>query len=179
MNRRQAIVSVLTLLVLPASAQEINTPDPDLAAIQGTWHGKLTYRDYSHPDRMVTLPTRLYVALAAPNELTLHYVFDDGPKKTVYSYERMAFDFERKVLIWTSGTANAKTRQNRITSSPSQDGGRSIAFEREGENGTIHRYFMRLSPMALSLSKEEGTPSARFLFRNKYEFTRGETARPS
>lgn len=179
MNRRQAIFSAFALLTFSVCAQEVNAPDPDLAALQGAWQGKLTYRDYSRPDRMVTLPTRLFVALAAPNELTLHYVFDDGPKKTVYSYERMVFDFERKTLTWTSGTTNAKISQNRITSSQSQDGGRSIAFERDGENGIIYRYLMRLSPTGFSLSKDEGTPASGFQFRNKYEFARGGAIRSS
>ena len=29
-----------------------------------------------------------------PKELTLHYIFDDGPKKTVHSYDRLAIDLD-------------------------------------------------------------------------------------
>ena len=85
-------------------------PEPTFAAIQGEWRGTLAYRDYNQtsqkaasasanaPEKMVTPNTTLFLALAAPNALTLHYVFDDGPGKTVYSYERMNFDFEKNEL---------------------------------------------------------------------------------
>jgi hypothetical protein len=173
MNRRSALTSALWLLPLQVPAQAANAPHPELAAVQGGWRGKLTYRDYSRPDRLVTLPTRLYVALSAPSELTLHYVFDDGPNKTVFSYDRMAFDFINNVLVWTSGYPSPKTSQNRVTSSLVQDGTRVVAFERE-EGGTISRYTLSLNSKVLGFAKEEGTSSAGFQFRNRYEFTRGE-----
>lgn len=92
------------------------------------------------------------MALSAPAELTPHYVFDDGPNKTVYSYERMTFDFANGVLARTSGYPGARTTRNRITSSPEQKNGHVIAFERE-EEGTAMRYVMSLQPGALSLAK--------------------------
>ena len=172
MNRRRVLTSLVWLIPFSSAAQNTNAPQPELAAVQGAWRGKLVYRDYSRPDRLVTLPTQLFVALSAPSELTLHYIFDDGPNKNVYSYERMAFDFAGNVLAWSSGYPTAKTTQNRITSSLAQDGGRAITFERE-DNGNVSRYVLNLHPKALSLSKEEGAPSGAFQFRNKYEFTRG------
>ena len=173
MNRRGALSSVLSLVTLPVTAQSTSAPHPDLAAAQGAWRGQLMYRDYSRPDQLVTLPTRLFVALSAPSDLTLHYIFDDGPSKTVYSYERMAFDFVNNVLVWTSGYPNAKVSQNRITSMQAQEGGRTINFERD-EGANINRYVFNLLPMTLRLGKEEGTSSGAFQFRNRYEFTRGE-----
>lgn len=171
MKRRDVLISALCLVALPAASRTTSPPHGPLAAVQGAWRGKLTYRDYSRPDRMVTLPTQLFVALSAPSELTLHYVFDDGPGKTVYSYERMAFDFANDLLAWSSGHANVKTSRNRITSTQVLEGGLAIAFERE-DGGIVSRYAMNLHPRNLSLAQEEGTPAAGFQFRNKYEFTR-------
>ncbi|WP_295645984.1 hypothetical protein [uncultured Methylibium sp.] len=170
MNRRQTLHALLAAVALPAAAQDAPPPDPALAAVQGAWRGTLSYRDYSRPDRVVTLPTRLYIALLAPHEIALHYVFDDGPGKTVHSYERMAFDFGAKRLTWISGDRN---NAYDITSVQPQDGARAVSFERQVENST-HRYAMLLGAQRLTLGKEEGTPSAGFQFRNRFEFTRGE-----
>ena len=165
--------SVSSLVTLPVAAQGISAPNPDLAAAKGAWRGQLTYRDYFRPDRLVTLPTRFFVALSAPSDLTLHYVFDGGPSKTVYSFGRMAFDFVNSELIWTSGYPNAKMPQHRILSMQAQEDGCTINFERE-EGANIRRYFFNLLPKTLRLGKEEGTSSGAFQFRNRYEFTRGE-----
>lgn len=73
-----------------------------------------------------------------------------------------------------AGAPDAKTARNQITSSQMQDGARVRAFQREADNGTVHRYLMNLHPKALSLGKEEGPAAAGFQFRNKYEFGRGE-----
>ncbi|MDN3922455.1 hypothetical protein [Roseateles violae] len=171
MHRRDALVFAALVLAVSASAQSASAPQADLAAAQGAWSGKLTYRDYSRPDRLVTLPARLFVALSGPSELVFHYVFDDGPSKTVYSYERMTFDFAGNLISWTSGHPGIKTTQNRIMSSQAQDGGRVIVFERE-DGETKSRYVLSLHPKALSLGKEESTPSGEFQFRNRYEFSR-------
>lgn len=169
MNRRLALHTLLAAVALPAVAQDSAPPEPALAAVQGAWRGTLTYRDYSRPDRLVTLPTRLYVALVAPQEMALHYVFDDGPGKTVHSYERMAFDFGTKRLLWVSGT---RTSSFDITSVEDQDGARTVTFERQVE-GSTHRYTMLLGAQRLTLAKEEGSPSVGFQFRNRFEFGRG------
>lgn len=172
MNRRQVLGTACWLLPLSAMAQSRVAPQPDLAAVQGHWRGTLTYRDYTRPDRLVTLPTQLYAALAAPDALTLHYVYDDGPSKTVYGYEQMAFDWSNAVLNWRSGFPEPMTRPHRITSSQAQDGGRQIRFEREDGDG-LSRFVMSLHPTAFSLAKEDGPAPDALQFRNRYEFTRG------
>lgn len=170
MNRRLALHNLLAAVTLPAAAQDSPPPDPALATVQGAWSGTLSYRDYSRPDRLVTLPTRLHIALLTPQEIALHYVFDDGPGKTVHSYERMAFDFGARRLMWISGDRNDAYD---ITSVQQQDGTRTVSFERQVEN-SIHRYAMLLGARRLTLGKEEGTPSTGFQFRNRFEFTRSE-----
>jgi len=62
--------------------------------------------DYSNPGKLVTLPTRVFAALASPAALALNYEFDDGPAKTVYSYEQMTFDFAGNRVAWVAGVAD-------------------------------------------------------------------------
>lgn len=63
------------------------------AALVGHWTGLLEYRDYSEPPaslKRVQLPTWLTVS-AAPAGLTEHFVYDDGPNKTVDSTQLITF----------------------------------------------------------------------------------------
>jgi hypothetical protein len=171
MKRRTAIAILATMCAGSVFALYDPKPDEVLSAVQGEWKGSLTYRDYGKADRLVTLPTRLFVALSAPNELVFHYAFDDGPSKTVFSYERMNFDFNNNQLSWSSGTAEKSLSTFQITSNISEGGTRRLTFE--GRNGEkTDRYTMVLSPRELRLAKDEvgvnGTP----LFRNKYDFSR-------
>jgi hypothetical protein len=70
--RNSALVTTLLCLASGSASALYNpAPDPSLAAVQGEWVGTLTYRDYSQPDKMVTLPTRVFIALGAPSELVL------------------------------------------------------------------------------------------------------------
>ncbi len=103
----------------PVAAQYPPSPDATLAAVQGAWRGTLTYRDDARPDRNVVLATRLHAALVAPTELALHDVFDDGPGKTVHSYERMAFDFAGGTVTWTGEFPAGRRRS---TASPRTKG---------------------------------------------------------
>ena len=63
-------------------------------AFEGDWVGVLEYRDYSEPassTKRVQLPTWLSVS-AAGNGLVEHFVYDDGPTKTVQETETVRFD---------------------------------------------------------------------------------------
>ena len=182
MNRRYRCYSIAaaiistTLMLVSNFAFALYDPKPDdaLAAVQGEWKGSLTYRDYSKPDRLVTLPTKLFVALASPNELVMQYVFDDGPNKTVYSYERMKIDFEKNQLTWATGSGEKPASTYRITASTLARGMRLINFERndDKEGKTIQRYSMELGSSVFRLEKSEVDAVGNAVFRNKYEFTR-------
>ncbi len=147
-------------------------PDAALAAAQGEWRGTLTYRDYSQPDRLVALPTRLFVALGAPNQLVLSYAFDDGPGKTVFSYEVMTIDLPAKRITWTTGTDKNDTSTLGITSS-SEEGAavRQLVFEQSKEK-KIERFTMEVGASKLSLRKDEVAPDGSVTNRNQYTFSR-------
>jgi len=149
-------------------------PDAALSAVQGEWKGSLTYRDYSEPHSLVTLPTRLFVALSGPNELALSYAFDDGPAKTVFSYEQMKFDFTNNVVTWTSGTDKKSVSVCRITTNGASADTRKLVFE--GKDGDkTNRFTMELSPRALKLGKNEMGSDGAIVFRDKFEFLRPGT----
>jgi hypothetical protein len=169
--RRRALLSGMAALVAgPAFALYDAKPEQSLAAVQGEWHGSLTYKDYGNPRQVVTLPTRLYVALGAPVELVLHYVFDDGPSKTVHSYERMTFDFPGGKVRWVTGEV-AKVADCAIVSDVTSDPGRTLVFERSDE-GRVKRFTMVLASGSLQLGEEEVGPDGGASFRNRYAFAR-------
>ncbi len=172
MQRRTALVAVATAFCTPAFALYDAAPNPVLVLMPGAWTGTLTYRDWSRPDRLVTLPCKLSVAFSAPDELALFYVFDDGPGKVVYSYERMRFDFTDKRVTSVSGIAKPTTSQYEITSATSGREGNQVLYERAVE-GRTDKYTLSSSATALSLSKVEHAASGVQTLRNKYEFRRG------
>jgi len=136
-------------------------PDAALSAVQGEWKGSLTYRDYSEPHSLVTLPTRLFVALSGPNE-------------TVFSYEQMKFDFTNNVVTWTSGTDKKSVSVCRITTNGASADTRKLVFE--GKDGDkTNRFTMELSPRALKLGKNEMGSDGAIVFRDKFEFLRPGT----
>ena len=81
------------------------------AALQGDWVGVLEYRDYSQPatsTKRVELPTWLHVAVTGEGTETWHYVYDDGPNKTVDETATIAFDATRGTY---SAAENGKPAQ--------------------------------------------------------------------
>ncbi len=173
MQRRLLLVCLACLGSAPAFALYDAKPEASLAVVQGEWRGSLTYRDYSEPKRLVTLPTRLFVAMSAAMELVLHYAFDDGPSKTVYSYERMGFNFVGHEVTWASGQ-EAKTVACRITSDVTNGEVRSLVFEQR-DGSEVKRFTMVLSARALTLAEDEVNAAGAVSFRNRYEFSRTGT----
>lgn len=162
-------------VALPALALYDPRPDESLARAQGQWVGSLTYRDYQRPDRMVTLPTRLFAALGAPDTLVLHYVFDDGPGKTVYSYESLRVDLAKQVVTWTTGDEDRVGREYRIVSFDRQPALTRVVFEgAAADHGTV-RVTIEIDPQRLLLRREEIDAAGGALLRNTFAFHRAPT----
>jgi hypothetical protein len=173
MQRRTLLLMIGTALALPARALYDPKPITVLAEAPGTWEGSLVYRDYQKPDKMVTLKTMMVVSLAAPDELVLYYVFDDGPGKTVYSYEQMKFDMAANQIIWDSGTTKPNHSEYKITSSAIQDGKSTVTFERNSDTRT-DKYSLVLTKTTWSLTKFESSLGNPEILRSKYEFKKRE-----
>jgi hypothetical protein len=171
MTRRTALAALIAILATPVMALYDPAPEQALSAAQGEWRGSLTYRDYGQPDRLVTLPAKLFIALGAPNELVLQYMYDDGPAKAVYSYERMSIDLNRNELLWIAGVAERSSHLHRITANTQDGGNRKLAFERN-EGTEVYRFTMELGPLHFKIEKSEVDAGGFATFRNRQEFTR-------
>ncbi|MBN8887857.1 MAG: hypothetical protein J0I77_19185 [Rudaea sp.] len=171
-------LSVLLLAFLATSAHALYDPAPKspLPDAEGRWSGTLTYRDYSDDRREVTLPVVTNVALVAPDELVFHNVYDDGPKKTVHSYERLKFDFDAKTLVWAHGLAAKEDRRYRIDSSSSQSGFIEIVVteiaDAKAEAPQCARYTLRWSRTELNIVKQEGRTCDALAVRSRSTFRR-------
>jgi hypothetical protein len=171
MHKRTFLFTLATLATQPVLALYDPKPNGLLEGATGSWKGTLTYRDYQNPDKMVVLPTRLAVSMTSPDELALYYVFDDGPGKIVYSYERMRFDVPNAELIWVSGSAKPTSRSYRISSATTVDRTTKIAFEKSSDSG-VDRYLFEISPRAWMLSKTEIKSSGGEALRSRYELVK-------
>lgn len=171
---RRTFLGLIAVASLPAIAHAADpAPDAVLSAIQGNWGGSLQYKDYSAPDKLVTLPTKLSIALTGPDEIAMHYVYDDGPSKTVYSYERMRFDFAKNEVHW-KGSSKDKPMDLvwHITRTVPSGASRLVVMERARSEGKKDRLTFELSANALIFSKDDIGADGQASFRNKYTFKR-------
>ncbi len=172
--RTPLLLACATFGALPAHALYDPKPIPELSQCEGAWTGVLTYEDYQEPHRLVSLPTTLRAALDAPNEITLHFSFDDGPGKVVQAYERIALDLKAGVLVW-SGLTPADAETCRILSSAGTAGKFEIVAETtttQGGKVELVRYHFTLGGDTLQIAKEEGDSELTLEFRNRYLFHR-------
>jgi hypothetical protein len=171
MVRRDLILLTALALAAPVPTLANAQPVGDLGLLQGEWTGTLTYNDYSRPGRLVTLPTTLFAALASSTELTLHYIYDDGPGKTVHGYERMRWQPDGNAIVWAGGGAKPFERSYTIVSARQERDLRQIVFERTVE-AKKDRYTLEIGPASFSLRKEELDGGAAAVFRNEYTLRR-------
>lgn len=174
MLRRTALLTLGAMAMSPAHALYDPKPIALLELATGTWLGSLTYRDYQRSDKMVTLDTQMTVSLVAPDELSLYYVFDDGPAKTVYSYERMKLDLGANQLVWQSGTSKPGRTEYAITSSMVADGKSQITFEKITD-AYRDKYDLEISKSNWLLTKHERNPAGAEILRSKYIFKKRES----
>ena len=97
---------ILAALSLPGCAvAQASSAMADLsAALRGEWVGVLEYRDYSEPvgsTKRVDLPT--WLTITGDRAQSWHYVYDDGPTKTVTEDEAVTFDVEKGTFSEASG----------------------------------------------------------------------------
>ncbi len=130
-------------------------PQPALAAMEGQWVGTLKYRDYQHPDRFETLPTKVSVALSAPDTLVLHYIYDDGPNKTVHSFEQMQFDLDKQRLEWRYGLKKDDVSTYQVISKLEDKGCTLFKSELKDKAHGLIRITTELCASLLSITKEE------------------------
>lgn len=171
MVARCLMILAALLVAAPAQALHDHAPDPTLAAVEGEWRGSLTYRDYSPPHDLVRLPTRLLVALGAHDELVMHYVYDDGPGKTVHSYESVRFEFAEKRVTWATRGDEGKVSVGRIISDGLEGAAHRVVVETTGDDGAA-RHTFEFARDHVAMKKEERDAHGTLTLRNEYAFTR-------
>lgn len=173
MNRRRAfgLLVAASAAALPALAAGDPKPEAVLASLLGEWRGALTYRDYSEPDKTVTLPTKLFVSLIGPDEVAMHFVYDDGPGKTVYGYERLRFEFASETLVWITGAVERTALVGRIVASSSEANLKRYVVD-STKDGSLTRYTFEFSPSSFTMKKDEVDATGKVNNRNRYTFQR-------
>ncbi len=176
--RAIAIIKLLLTLscAFPIASYALYDPAPPaaLATIEGPWQGTLQYRDYQPPNKRVTLPVRLYVAAASPNELTLHYIFDDGPNKIVHSYDRMMIDIEAGRVRFSGLKADNVSTAKIVSSKATDEVWEVVAERTEETKGVVEiiRYRLRMGKYTFEALKTAGPKGAEGEFKNEYLFKR-------
>ena len=175
--KRTFTAALLCLCALTAHVASADTANTDfLADAEGEWAGTLTYKDYAQPDKRVTLPTMLFVARTAPDEIALHYVYDDALGKIVHAYERMKFDLAANRVSWVSGTKGETARDYRISSRALDGNTYRLTLDRgernEKDEPVRLRYELAFDPHGLHFVYEDAAGNAPLAFRSRYQFDR-------
>jgi hypothetical protein len=145
--------------------------DPTLLiaqALSGRWTGTLDYRDYSN-DQRTTLP-----AILNGKDLTLNWIFDDGPNKTVRSSENWTFDESGQSL---NITQNGKVQPYRVAELRISPDGKGVTMVLDGQTiendkKMIARLILTKSAAQLRLTKMTKQAGEPFLMRHSYEMMR-------
>lgn len=181
--------SALTARVIAAAALTgtlaawtSSTPKPPTRAelykaLTGDWTGALEYKDYSRPDKRVTLPTKLRIQLAPDSSAVLmHFTYDDGPGKTVEDDDRFSADRAVATITW-GGIKDSLPQRFTVREAPGSRGAGNIALILEGEGSddnkpaTIRETF-EITGNTLHILKETRPTGGEFGFRHEYRFKR-------
>ena len=159
------------LLAPLAQAAHPAAPLAEIAVAAGSWQGKLLYNDYASPGKMVTLPTRLHVALSQPDTLVLYFIYDDGPGKIVYGYDQLQFDLKAGLVNWRSGDDGTASQRYQITAVQRQSGSTQFTLSRQADALQI-QYLLTIAASSIVMEKTEITAASPAVFRHRYEFSR-------
>ena len=124
--------------------------------------------------KQVTLVRFACILLAVLGWGSAEALYDDGPGKTVHSYESMTFDFGRGEVTWVTGSGKKELFVARIVSNARAGDLQRMVFERTTADSK-DRYTFDLAANALALQHEEVDTSGAALLRNRHEFTRPGT----
>jgi hypothetical protein len=181
MSRRLSlgIFAGITLVLIGAtSAWALYDPKPvaPLSLMEGMWSGTLTYQDYAKPDRQVRLPTKLFATMAEPAKIVLHFIYDDGPSKTVHSYDNLSLDLEAKIALWAE-EAGAPPVRYTIAKYIENTADNSFTLVIEANitkpnRQPFARETITISKTTLAFERLTGTGAEDLHFANGYSFTR-------
>ena len=148
-------------------------------ALVGTWVGTLEYRDFSEPatsTKRVKLPTWLDVEPSG-GDLRFHYVYDDGPSKTVEETSLIRIDPAHYIVLDGAGKVES---QYAIAGLDQLRSGRGVlTLTGKGTENDVPvevRTTLRIGRNLLEITRETAASGQSFTFRHAYTFVRA--ARP-
>ena len=178
----------MPLFVLILAAGGLSSPNPIkadpaqpiYAALNGAWVGALEYRDYSNNSRVV-LPTILDIQQRAGTaELSLHYIYDDGPTKVVQDTEIVTVNVATATYTVVSDGGKQTDKDSLVgTAAFLKVGAGTLVRSGTGkENGkpVDVRTTMTISPGSLTILKETRVVGGAYQFRDQYQLVRVKPA---
>jgi len=149
-------------------------------ALIGAWVGTLEYRDFSEPatsTKRVKLPTWLNVD-ASGADLKFHYVYDDGPAKTVEETSLIRIDPAHYIVMDGSGKVESNYS---IAGFDQLRSGRGVltltGTGTENKAPVEVRTTLRIGRNILEITRETAASGQPFTFRHSCTFVRA--ARPN
>ena len=149
-------------------------------ALTGNWAGYLEYRDYSEPatsTKRVQLPTWLSVSPSAAG-LSFHYIYDDGPKKTVDETEFVVLDAGKKTYTSSQTGHPAEVYAVEGLDQLREGHGQLILTGNGQDNGKPAELRLTLTIrrnlIEWLLEERPAGSSGAFVFRHFYRFTRSQ-----
>jgi hypothetical protein len=147
-------------------------------SLSGQWTGVLEYRDYSEPPtstKRVQLPTWLTITPSGES-LSEHFIYDDGPTKTVEETDLVTLDIAASTY---SETDNGKPAQvYRVTGYDKLKSGRGeiilTATTTDDDKPAETRITLTIRRNLLTWLEEvrPAGSSEPFVFRHRFTFTR-------
>jgi hypothetical protein len=154
-------------------------------ALTGNWTGVLEYRDYSEPatsTKRVQLPTWLTIT-PANSAQTWHYIYDDGPTKTVEETDTLTFD--PTASTYTESDNNKPPHTFKVTGYPELRTGRGqlilLGAGTDNNKPAETRITLTIRRNLLTLLEETRPANStdRFAFRHSFTFTRATPPQPA
>lgn len=160
---RSLLLAVLALSGTAALAAPPESARRLLQVLPGHWQGTLEYRDYQKPDRRVRLPTLVEGRATGTATLTLDYVYDDGPGKTVTDRDLLTLD-EDHIQI-------GKEQYRYVGGQLAGDNSGTLVLEAESsdDDKPAHiRLTLRYTATTLDWLKETTSDGPDYVFRHRY-----------
>lgn len=149
-------------------------------ALLGDWTGLLEYRDYSEPPtstRRVQLPTWLSISPSGAS-LTEHFIYDDGPAKTVDSTNTLSLDIA--TATYTETPTGKPAQVYKVTGYDTLKSGKGDLVltgpGTENDKPTETRITLTIRRNLFSWIDETRPAGSTepFVFRHRYTFTRSQ-----
>lgn len=146
-------------------------------ALAGSWVGVLEYRDFAEPatsNKRVKLPTWLTVEATGSN-LRFHYVYDDGPNKTVTETSLVNIDSatSRYMVVGSDGKVTDSYAISDLKQLRSGLG--TLTLTGAGVENKLPveaRTTLRIGRNLLEITRETGASGQPLTFRHAYTLVR-------